>query len=65
MRKVLLFLAVTASLAGCATAADRARLDDAKCQSYGSRPGDPAYVTCRAQLDAARTQAAATLAAGN
>ena len=34
--------------------------DDAKCQSPGGKPDDPAYVQCRAQLDAARTQAAAT-----
>jgi len=34
--------------------------DDAKCQSSGGKPDDPAYVQCRAQLDAARMQAAAT-----
>jgi hypothetical protein len=50
-------------LAGCASAADIAAYDDAKCRSYGAKPGDPAYVTCRSQLDAARTQAAATIAA--
>lgn len=33
--------------------------DDAKCRSYGSQAGSPAYVQCRAQLDAARTQAGA------
>jgi hypothetical protein len=42
---------------------DTAKLDDQKCQSYGSRPGEPAYVQCRSQLDAARTQAQATIAA--
>jgi hypothetical protein len=31
--------------------------DDAKCQSSGGKPDDPAYVQCRAQLDAARTSA--------
>jgi hypothetical protein len=36
---------------------------NAKCQSYGAKPGDPAYVQCRAQLDAAATQASATYSA--
>jgi hypothetical protein len=31
--------------------------DDAKCQSSGGKPGDPAYDQCRAQLDAAHKQA--------
>jgi hypothetical protein len=52
-------------VAGCAEyqarlAAQHAAEDDAKCQSYGAKQGDPAYVQCRAQLDAARTQADAT-----
>jgi hypothetical protein len=51
---------------GCADylaklAAQHAAEDDAKCQSYGAKQGDPAYVQCRAQLDAARTQADATV----
>jgi hypothetical protein len=55
-------------LGGCAeyqakVAAAQAARDDAKCISYGATLGDPAYVQCRAQLDAARTQAAATEAA--
>jgi hypothetical protein len=37
--------------------------DDSKCRSYGGEPGTPSYVQCRAQLDAARTQAQATRAA--
>ena len=56
-------LAVAASLAGCGLsqrlAEQRNAEDDAKCLSYGARRGDPAYVQCRAQLDAARTQASA------
>jgi hypothetical protein len=55
MRKMLFCAAVFVCLGGCA--AEYAKIDDAKCQSYGARPGDPAYVTCRSQLDAARTQA--------
>jgi hypothetical protein len=34
-------------LAGCAAAKD-----DVKCRSYGSSPGESAYVQCRATLDA-------------
>ena len=43
-------------LAGCKTVAEmRAEEDDAKCQSYGAKPGAPAYVQCRATLEALRT----------
>jgi hypothetical protein len=43
-------------LTGCKTFEEMwADADNAKCQSYGSRPGEPAYVQCRAQLDAARS----------
>jgi hypothetical protein len=45
-------------LVGCAAAKD-----DVKCRSYGSSPGESAYVQCRATLDAARTQAEATASA--
>jgi hypothetical protein len=31
--------------------------DDVKCRSYGSSPGESAYVQCRATLDSARTLA--------
>jgi hypothetical protein len=45
-------------LTGCKTFEEMyAEADNAKCQSYGSRPGEPAYVQCRAQLDAARSVA--------
>jgi hypothetical protein len=43
--------------------ANNANDANAKCQSYGAKPGDPAYVQCRAQLDAAATQASATYSA--
>ena len=69
MRSIVLLCAL-AILSGCAdstfeawktkAAAKQDAEDDAKCQSSGSKPDDPAYVQCRAQLDAARTQAAAT-----
>ena len=33
--------------------------DDAKCRSYGAVPGSDAYVSCRVQLETARTSAPA------
>ena len=51
-------------LAGCASPAELAAADDAKCRSYGSQPGEPAYTQCRAQLDSARTIATSTAIAG-
>jgi hypothetical protein len=66
MRAVLLgILAVT--LAACATRPSPTELavaDDARCQSYGSRPGSPEYVECRSKFevehmaDASRRRAA-------
>jgi len=46
---------------GCAepqvqTAAEQEAGDDIKCQSGGAKPGDPAYLECRAQAKSARTQ---------
>jgi putative aminopeptidase FrvX len=58
----LAIIAVTlplAALAGCASRAELARLDDEKCQSYGAQPGSAAYVQCRTQLDTTRTVARA------
>ncbi len=67
MRKTYVLCAVCLLLGGCGLsekiAAQQAAIDDAKCQSYGAKAGEPAYVQCRAQLDAARTQAQATAAA--
>ena len=67
----LIALTLALALAGCITAEEqmaqaKARNnaeDNQKCLSYGAQPGSPAYVSCRAQLDSARTQADATLAA--
>jgi hypothetical protein len=58
-------LIVPLLLGGCVSFDPKALAahDDAKCQSYGAKPGDPAYVQCRAQLDAARTAAIAAMAA--
>ena len=65
MKKVAVLLLLM--LGGCQTleesrAAQRAAAqaqDDQKCQGFGARPGTDAYVNCRAQLDSARTNAAA------
>jgi hypothetical protein len=68
MRSIVLLCALAILLSGCADwtidnwnakqAAKRDTEEDAKCQSSGGKPGDPAYDQCRAQLGAARTQAA-------
>jgi hypothetical protein len=41
-------------LSGCVTAEEQAKLDDSKCQSYGTKPGEPAYFQCRTQLETER-----------
>jgi hypothetical protein len=41
---------------------ERSQFDNDKCESYGTRKGEPAYAQCRAQLDASRTGAAAAAA---
>ena len=65
--KLFITIILAAFVAGCVTDEERfarlAAIDDGKCQGYGAKAGTPAYVQCRAQLDAARTQAVATLAA--
>lgn len=65
--KKSVILATALLLSGCVTAEERAAqmtaLDDGKCQGYGAKPGTSIYVQCRAQLDSARTQADATIAA--
>jgi hypothetical protein len=55
MRKIIIVLCLL-SLGGCAQRiAERLdAADDAKCRSWGSQPGQPAYVDCRATLAAAR-----------
>jgi hypothetical protein len=52
-------LLLAALLSGCMTAEEQARIDDGKCQGYGAQLGSPSYIQCRAQLDAAKTQAKA------
>lgn len=66
-----LILLVALALASCMTDEERIAQfkarnnaeDNQKCLSYGAQPGSSAYVNCRAQLDSARTQADATIAA--
>jgi PBP1b-binding outer membrane lipoprotein LpoB len=59
MKRTILLLALL--LAGCMNqeqelAAQNSQ-DDRQCLGYGARKGTDAYVTCRTQLSAARTQA--------
>ena len=70
MRAFLIAMAI--ALGGCVNHPDPAELqalakardaaDDAKCQSYGAKPGEPAYVQCRVALDNQRAQMRATVA---
>jgi hypothetical protein len=60
----VVYVLICLALGGCATAEQLAAEDDAKCTAYGANHGSPAYVQCRSQLDAARTQASATAIAG-
>ena len=65
--KLVIAIMLATSMAGCASEAEvkarMAAINDGKCKGYGAQPATPAYVQCRAQLDAARTQAIATMAA--
>jgi hypothetical protein len=65
--RCIALLPVILILGGCTSDAEIARqqaaADDAKCISDGAKAGEPAYTQCRAQLDAARKQVAATEAA--
>jgi hypothetical protein len=57
MIRALMLIAMALTLSGCLTAEERARMaaeqnaaDDAKCQSYGAKPGTDIYVTCRMRV---------------
>jgi hypothetical protein len=50
-------------LCACASTVDLAKIDDAKCKSYGAQPGTPVYAQCRTQMDTTRTTARAIIAA--
>jgi hypothetical protein len=72
MRAMTMVVAAACLAAGgCAPTAEQRlqqvwsqrQLDEDKCESYGAKKGDPAYVQCRAQLDAARTEAGAAIEA--
>ena len=64
MRTALVLLVSAVMLGGCfmtreQITAERNAKDNQKCLGYGAQPGTDAYVNCRAQLDSARTTAAA------
>jgi len=47
-------------LAGCETTEERLASDDRQCQSYGTKPGDQAYIACRMNLDTNRANVKAS-----
>lgn len=69
--RILIFIALSATLSGCAEyeAREQAELqaraaqiengEDRTCQSYGVAPGSPGYVQCRMSLQSQRAQVAA------
>jgi hypothetical protein len=69
--KLLFSLCLCLLLTACLTAEERmeaarqqnAAQDDENCRSSGAKPGEAAYVQCRAQLAAARTRSDAAVAA--
>lgn len=56
--KKAVFLALL--LSGCQTTEDRIAADDRQCQSYGVAKGSSAYVDCRKNLDAGRSNVTAS-----
>jgi hypothetical protein len=63
MKRTLLAGSVLLSLTGCMSREERLAqieaADDRTCLSYGAQKGSDGYVSCRAQLNASRTNAAA------
>lgn len=60
MFKTIVLVLLGIALAGCADFESRyanrfASADDAKCQSFGPRPGTQAYYNCRMDLERQRT----------
>jgi hypothetical protein len=57
MKATVVFVALL-SLAGCTSHGPTrdyvGEADDAKCRSYGAKPGTDAYVACRSRIGAAR-----------
>jgi hypothetical protein len=57
--KITAAVMVMLTIGGCTSAAIPQQrpvvVDDRQCQSYGARPGEPAYVACLTQLDMGRT----------
>ena len=61
LSRLLLILAATLPLGACMTAAEQARQiaasDDAACRNAGTKPGTPAYATCRETMKNQRAMA--------
>jgi hypothetical protein len=49
-----LALSLASALAGCETAADLRRLDEARCQGYGFQAGTPDFAACLQRESLAR-----------
>jgi len=52
-------------LGSCQTTQDQVAADDARCRSYGAKPGDQAYISCRLNLDTNRANVTASERFGN
>lgn len=63
MKRAILAAALLLGLAGCMSREERLAqieaADDRTCLSYGAQKGTDGYVSCRTQLNASRTNAAA------
>lgn len=64
--RILMVLALGGLLAGCVTAAEQdaqhASSEDARCRSFGAKPGTDAYTSCRVQLSNQRNAVKAAVA---
>jgi hypothetical protein len=54
MRQFMVIAPLLALVTCGPSVAELAAADDAKCQSYGARPGSDAYVQCRLTMDTQR-----------
>jgi hypothetical protein len=59
MRATILLLALFCF--GCTSQADRMAADDAKCKSFGAKPGTDTYVHCRETMETNRARIKAAI----
>jgi hypothetical protein len=53
-KRILIPVLLLAALAGCVTAEDLRRQDEAQCTSYGFKPGTPDFAACLQRENLAR-----------